>query len=332
MGKRLNQFNKQIEKRIEGWQEKTKKEEDPLKEYEDLMQGKKVFPIAFDGCDTDGTFSTIKDDIMVILDRESLAESPAFRQSWVRRMVGFEFDVTVKSVDREEKKVYVRPVHKATPIKEQLIREIIQELNAGNNPVVWGRITSVKEEVATVDILGQHILGLVNCVNWSNSYIRNLKEQCFPGEFYQFVIHNAKKKESGKQQAFYLDRKPLAGDPWKQLNLEHIHPGGMLLVKCIDRPQGKTYWWGTCGLAPEIEIMGDYEDKRIDIVRGLSYKCRIKTLKVDGEPKERMFKVVPIDISDQDRDRYRKLRAEKQRIQRKELEVGEMGVDLTELP
>lgn len=325
MGKQLDRLNQRWDEKVERYKE-AHQTEDPLRTYERYLAEGKVFTAAFAGCDKDGTFSSlVEGGIMMVLNKESLHEVPAFRANWVRHMVGFEFDVMVDSISEDKRTVYVKPVRKSRPLKEQLEGEIIRELNDGNMPIVWGQITSVKPDTATVDILGQHIMGVVKAANWSNSYVRNLTDHVTAGEVHKFQVHAAAKKRQGKPRAFWLDRKPFTGDPWKEIPMDYVHEGAIILVKCIDRPEEKSYWWGTCNLIPNIEIQGDFT-KRVDVVRGLSYKCRVKKIDIPDNHKDRKFKVIPLSISDQDKDVYHKYLAEKKKAEKAALDAQETGI------
>ena len=82
------------------------------------------------------------------------------------------------------------------------------------------------------------------------------------------------------------------------------------MVRCVEKPVGKTYWWGVSERTPGIEIMGDFTVKlgNKDIIEGITYKCKIKEIEVSDNHKRNRFTVIPFGVSDDDVEKVEAVR------------------------
>ncbi|MCR5720559.1 MAG: hypothetical protein K6F84_08335, partial [Lachnospiraceae bacterium] len=88
----------------------------------------------------------------------------------------------------------------------------------------------------------------------------------------------------------------------------------VVIVKCKDKPWGKSYWWGTCDLLPDIEIMGDYSNKfpaengpgEPVMYTGFSYICKIVEIRISPDGRNK-FKVAPFAVSPEDEEAFNNL-------------------------
>ena len=284
-----------------------KTKEEALRLYEKRQEAKEIFKCCFDACDLDGTFSGIDScGILVLMLGIEVKETlPNFQPYKMARMLGIEMNVKVAKVDREKDCVYVvlEPAKAGESTKSILASEIAKEVNAGKRPVVWGRITNIIPQRATVNILGYNILGLIDVRYWQGCYTRSLESVCVNGDYYQFEVVKAAPRKEGKDTAWILDRTEVGGNPWLDFPVEALSPGATILVRCVDKPVGKTYWWGVSDRVPGIEIMGDYTNNlpsSYGIMVGLTYRCKVKSLVVSGERKDNRFQVVPFAVSEGD--------------------------------
>ena len=215
--------------------------------------------------------------------------------------------VKIVAIDEETNTVYVRSSYsKQSSTKGQLVKEIFDELKAGNTIKVYGRAVNVDERRVTVDILCQGIRGVCLAANWSKAYTRFLTQHCKKGEFYEFEIVKRLPRNKNKDIAFSLSRKEITTDPWDEIS-PSISERDVLTVKCIDRPVGKTYWWGVSNAIPNIEIMGEF-NRQNEACRqmrvGFTYQCVIKQFNKE----EHILKVTPFDIANKDAETERALK------------------------
>ncbi len=221
------------------------------------------------------------------------------------RLIGNLMSVDVVSIDAEANTVYVSPNDKvsthADNEKAQVLKEINVELKEKGKIRVNGRIVSVKENRAIVDILNMGISGICYAREWKGTYTRDMRDFCKVGDIYDFEIIGKEKRYN--RQEYILSRRQITPDPWKQIPEDLLEVGAVILVECVEKPKitdpknpnyGKevSYWWGRSISVPDIEIQGNYlEDKHLTVLVGVTYKCRIKKLNLEKHE----FQVTPFE-------------------------------------
>lgn len=319
---RLYELNKSIENKL-GYREEAvehRKEEkavvqkgSALEKYEDYLTKDAEFQMAFDNLGKDGTFSCYDGDCFLLLPLENDGKSyDEYSIRSIDRMIGKPFHVKVEKIDAEKKRVYLTIAGKSKLDREQAIKnsvnkEIEKILTRGSHPRVWGRIIKVEEGRALVDILDQNILGFIYIAHWQDGYVPSFKSVCKEGEYYQFDIERPAPKQGRKRTAWILSRRRIEGNPWKELDFTGIEEGAVMVVKCVDKPIGKPYWWGQADRLPGIAIMGDYNSKfnvQKGLVNGLKYYCKIVEFKNGSTPRDRKVKVTPFDVIPEDKDTW----------------------------
>lgn len=320
----LDKVNRKIEKEIG----ETAKEfgttayetRDLFEKYEQMLKDKTVFSVQFDSCGRDGTFVGSDKDtglLFVMPGNSTIEHLSYFKPHMASLMVGYQFDVRVAKVDRETRRIYVESSHerRARTTKSQIISALLREINTGKKPKVWGKVISVSGQYANVDILGEHVLGLIKVTHWGKQYVRNLETVCQVGAYYEFHVKDALPKKKDKQQAFLLDRTELAYDPWDDVPMDVLREGTVICVKCIETPADNRFWWGCSPIAPGIEILGKFPRQagKLHIIAGMTYMCKIKQIRrasdvepQDGEKNDNVFVVIPFAVAEQDAARYQK--------------------------
>jgi len=284
--------------------------EKAFRKYEACMKENGVVTICFDACDIDGTFSTYDNGILIKLPGSSVKEAQDEVDVYTTaRMLGINFSLKITEVSRENNQVIcsVPGSTKATvkrTVKSEIQKEISKIIEKGESPLVWGRITNVQPRRALVDILGQGVLGIIDVSHWQKCYTRSLIGMCKEGEFYQFEIKKKAPKKAGADTAWMLSRREITKNVWDEIDYKNLQPGGNLLVRCIEKPEGKSYWWGQSDRLPGIELMGDFTDKinpSTVLLEGITYKCKIKEIFISKEDyKKNKFSVIPYGIDEQD--------------------------------
>lgn len=281
-----------------------------FKKYEECMHSGMKIEVVFDACDVDGTFTVYDNGVLVVLPGEDVA---ALRGDVdvhaTSNMLGIKLALNVASVDRENQKVVCEIPRTAKKqaknvIKDSIQKQISASIKNGNKPLVWGKIMRVEPRRVLVDILGQGVLGIIDLAHWQKSYTRSLVGMCEVGDYLQFEIVKQAPKLQGKDNAWILSRKNITETAWDAIDYDSLKPGGNILVKCIEKPVGKTYWWGVSDRTPGIEIMGDYTAKFTptkNMLEGITYKCKIKDVSVgEGENARNLFTVIPFGVIQDD--------------------------------
>lgn len=172
-----------------------------------------------------------------------------------------------------------------TTAKEAVSRELDMRLARGEEPIVWGRVTKVRDRDIMVDLCDVGILGELGAASWQAAYTRSLVGLVREGDYYQFQVTGKSEGQKGKQTMYFLSRRKLAGDLWELANLAELEAGQQIVVTCTEVPDGKTYWWGTSERLPGVQVMCDYSQKyvaNVTIFPGIKYICRVKRIdKVD---------------------------------------------------
>ncbi len=281
-----------------------------FKKYEDCMHSGMRIDVVFDACDVDGTFTVYDRGVLIVLPGEDVA---AVRGDVdvhaTATMLGIKLSLNVVSVDRENQKVVCEIPSSAkrqvkNVIKDSLQKQISTSIRNEKRPLVWGKIMRVEPRRVLVDILGQGILGIIDRAHWQKSYTRSLMGMCEIGDYLQFEIIKQAPKFAGKDDAWILSRKDITEDAWDKIDYESLKPGGNILVKCIEKPVGKSYWWGVSDRTPGIEIMGDYTPKfspTKNMLEGITYKCKIKDVCINkGGDARNLFTVIPFGVAQDD--------------------------------
>lgn len=311
MGRALKAANKKIAEKVGFNKEQEERKKLDYEKYESLLEKKQAFDVQFSSCSPDGTFSTEADGLYIVMQGDSTVKHmPYFKPELRTVLLGYTFNVRVSSIDKENGRIYVESTKQARSEKSSIVREIITELDKGNYPVVWGKVTSVKDNVAFVDILGENILGRVDIFHWQKTFIRHLSAACSVGEYYQFQVTSTLHRK-GMERLFLLEHRNLADNPWKHIPLDIVVPNAVVKIKCIELPEGKNYWWGTTAFAKGIEVMGNYPTTaklaNLRVVPDITYNCKVITIRVDEEDvKKNMFKVIPFSVVEEDKEKYEK--------------------------
>ena len=312
MGKLIEQISEELKKdplfigrskpEEEAQVKKTKKEkeeekariEEALAPFLEAESAHEKFDVVFGYADDAGNlYATDDNGIRVILLAEELKKDLDWYRSWVKdKFIGTPFTVTVAKIDRKNGIVHVQSGRSIrSPERAKLLKEIDSELKKGM-PVVPCRVASVQDDAAYMEICGSRILGICNVANWSKAYTRKLKSAVKTGDIIEFAIEKKLPKRDGADVAYALTRKPLTKDPWEMIPEDLFKKDAVLMVKCIDRPEQKSYWWGTSPLVPDIEIMGKYNDNfEGGVMTGVVYKCKIREIDLE----KRRFRVSPFE-------------------------------------
>lgn len=298
MPKIIDSYNQKIKKSLETTHPIVNigVSENPYEIYQKLMESGDRIQVIFSAGDDNGNLSYTENSITVILPYEELIKSaPSYEPRLKSHYMGVPIDVKVDKIDEENNFIYLRSgreVIDENMLKRMAIRELLSELEKGKTPRVMGRIVSVKENVAYVSILNLNILGVIRTKNWQKSYVRKLEDVTKPGDWSEFEVIGSR-KDKGRQTSFKLSRTNLTNDPWTEVRDEYLQEDTVLTVRCIDKPDNKSYWWGLCDSIKDIYIMGDYNNHgTVTIMNGASYLCKV--VKADRE--KHILKVIPFSM------------------------------------
>ena len=276
------------------------------KMYLVYLENDQVFDVVFTSVDPDATFSAVDGNVKVVLTHEEFMKVAKSSSTYATaNLLGVTMQAKVLRVDMEENKVYVQlagatKLSYEANMRTEINDELARNLAMGKKPIVWGVIKRVTKNKILVDILGRGILGFLNKSNWSKDYVRNMEAVCKPGEFFQFEVYGRAQKMEGKPPAWILGRKNLTISAWDTLDVEGLKEDGVILVRCIEKPVGKTYWWGVSDRVPGIDILGDFTSKFPDersIYVGITYKCKVRRVDKEGRKiSVRPFAIIPADL------------------------------------
>lgn len=308
MGNILDRLNKEIYTEISGEPAADKKQEygTVIEKYLEYAKNNKVFDVVFSSVDTDATFSAVDGNVSIILDHEEFMKVAKSSSTYATaNLLGVTMQAKVLSIDEVDRKVYVE-LAGATKLgyeanmRNEINDELARSLAKGNKPVVWGVVKRVTKDKILVDILGKGILGFLNKANWSKDFVRNMEAVCKVGEYFQFEVYGRAQKMEGKPTAWILGRKNLTTSAWENLDVEGLQEDGVILVRCTEKPIGKTYWWGVSDRVPGIDVLGDFTSKfpnERSIYVGITYKCKIRRLDKEGKKiSVKPFEVIPADL------------------------------------
>lgn len=277
--------------------------------YEEILRTNKLITVTFGSYDAKGNYEAVDGDKLIILED---AEMRKYGQenSFKQKTIFLNRPICVKVLRIDGNCVYVTPAGSTEyalkhSTKELINSEIERSLANGNSPVVFGRVISVRPNSITVNILDADIIGFLSRSNWSALYTRTMEGICKEGDYFQFeVVRRADKKEGTNAKVWRLSRKKIAPNPWDFVNMETLQEGNILVVKCTEKPEGKSYWWGVTDRLPGVEVMGDFTfnyAKNKGMFVGLSYQCKVDKIVKNTKNNGYNVKVVPISVIEEDR-------------------------------
>jgi hypothetical protein len=306
MAKLVSKLSNEMMKMVPATEKKGGKADpvDHLEKYKELKKGNEAFEVIFSFIDPNGDLIA-KDEsgVTIILKGDDLSkELSYYNEKRHGLFLGSAFTVKVSSVDEENNTVHVKNGRsQRSSVKNQVIREIMKEIKDDKKLKIVGRVMQVNRKRVLVDVLGKGILGICEVKHWSKSYVKYLDEACKKGDVLEFdIIGTMPKEEKYNQIAFSLSREAYEADAWKEVPAEYSKPDAVIVVRCVDVPQGKEHWWGVSGMIPGIELMGDFTRKygKASLIKGVTYKCKITQVDLDAH----VFKVVPFEVADSDAD------------------------------
>ncbi len=297
-------MNKLLERMNNSLQEKENKKhevetvgsEDHLELYRSLLESQSPIECKFISADQDGAqLSVDSNGVTLKMLKEDMKLSGYQRRSG--SMLGVNLTVVVKDIDEQNNTVYFAMSRGKSTIADTLNLEIKNDLAKGNPVRLAGRVIKVfpaspnKAGNAWVRLLDQDVIGNIDVRDWAPVFTRKLEDVCLLNEVYEFDVlgRYTTHKKTGKT-IWKLSRKNITPDPWAALPVA-FKEGNVMLVKAVEKPKDKSYFWGTSPLTPGINIMCNYPSD-VQVVIGAYYKCKIDRLNID----ERFFRVSPFAV------------------------------------
>lgn len=302
MGKLINRFNEELHKDsgttstvlMPDMELADTDKNDYLERFRLCQKEKGVFEVSFSYADTEGNlYATDENGVRIVFKKDEILKGMSYYNAYHKdSYLGTSFLVKISDIGVDGVVYVTSAQSNRNTTKSRIMSEIFKELKKGNQPVVAGKVIDVTPKRATVNILCQGILGIVNVENWQKGYIRYLTEAVKAGDIIDCAVVGQRERIKGKDIAFNLSREPLTKDPWETLP-KSLEEGGVITVKCIDKPNGKWFWWGKSASAPGIEIMCDFNNNLGPIMVSGVYKCKIDRI----DPKKHVLKVIPFAVS-----------------------------------
>lgn len=295
-------MNKLLERLNAGMQQKEERKgenievDDGLELYKSLLESQKPIECKFVSSDQDGTQIAIdQNGVTLKMLKEDMKLSNYQRRSG--SMLGANLSVTVKDIDEQNNTVYFAMSRGKSTMSDTIEAEIRNDLAKGRPVRLIGRVMKVfpasanKSGNAWVRLLDHDVIGNIDVRDWAPVYTRKLEDVCQVGEVYEFdVLGRFTTHKKTRKTIWKLSRKNITPDPWNTLPVA-FKEGNVMLVKAVEKPKDKSYFWGTSPLAPGINIMCNYPSN-LQIVIGAYYKGKIDRLSID----DRFFRVSPFAL------------------------------------
>ena len=285
--------------------------EEILASLEKMIGGDDTVTVTFDAIDSNGSMTAMKEGILYILPASELLLDAGGRAS--AKLLNKKYKFGIREVDYDERRVYLKLSGESLKEQEASVRnlinkEITKELSKKHQVLVWGRITSIKNGCAYVDIFDKGIQGVCHVAHWQKSYTRNIEDYAKVGDYFQFEVYKRYTAKGGVI-AWRLGRKHITKDAWENIDLTAVEVGSAIKVCCMEKPVNKTYWWGHCDRFPGIEIMCDFGSDPFTqfdaskIYVGISYICNVLAIDVG----KKVFKVIPFGVIEDDKKAFLKI-------------------------
>lgn len=271
--------------------------EDSLELYKSLLESQKPIECKFISADQDGTqIGVDANGVTLKMLREDMKLSNYQKRNG--SMLGANLSVVVKEIDEENNTVYFAMSRGKSTISDTINTEIKNDLAKGRPVRLMGKVIKVfpasgtKSGNAWVRLLDQDVIGNIDVRDWAPVFTRRLEDVCIVNEIYEFDVlgRYTVHKKTGKT-IWKLSRKNITPDPWESLPVA-FKEGNVMLVKAVEKPKNKSYFWGSSPLTPGIQIMCNYPSD-IPIVVGAYYKGKIDRLNIE----EKFFRVSPFAVT-----------------------------------
>lgn len=312
-----NQNRRYLEKKM---REKEGNAYSTLSSYVEAKENGSVLSIRFDYADADGNLSvTDTEGVVIALSASNFQAGVSYYNERIKaHFLALDVACVVDSIDEVNKVVYVKPFSGAFDMSKALQAEIgkavarrdkaLEKGEEAEPVLVWGTIRKISANgrEAFVDILSQGIQGKISVAAWQTSYLRDLRAVCVENGVYQFEV--IRRKDHSKYSTWILSREKITPNPWEVVKQDGIRVNDVMVIKVLDKPEGKSYLWGVSPRYKGIEIMMDY-NSNISLAVGISYKCKVKAIDVDNK----IFKVVPFAVADEREEVVRLLSSPKKK-------------------
>jgi len=288
----IDRYNRAFEKKIKEGNRGGLIKEDIFSEYKKSMNAKAPLEMCFEFADEDGNlYYKDENGVSVVLKREVFEKDvPYYSKSVKDRFIGLNLMVKVDSIDEENRTVYTSSSVDKNMVKGSVIKGIFKCLRSGEKLATYGDVIAVYRNKVLVNILQRGVFGIIDIRNWQDSYVRDLTRVVKVGDTVKFDIIGEAPRKKHKDYAFICDRRPYAPDPWSLI--PDLTKGSTLLVQCIEKPAGKSYFWGISKMTPGIEVMCDY-NPNLRIMNSCVYKSKV----LEFDRSKRILKVVPFELA-----------------------------------
>lgn len=296
MNQLLERLNNNMKTKVENNPAAAEKS-DFLSAYKALMESGEPINVKFVSVNSDGThLATDDNNVNLRMLKEDMHLNTY--QKRAGSMLGVNLTAVVKDIDEESNTVYFAMSRKKSTISATVVSEIRKDL-ARKRPVrIYGKVLEVFPAKgralgnAWVRLLDQDVIGNIDVRDWAPYFVHNLEDVCIEGETYEFDVIGVYSTDKKTGNTIWkLSRRDIAADPWKMISEDDFAVGNVILIKAVEKPEGKSYFWGTSPLVPDISIMCNYNSK-FRITNGAYYKCKIDKLDIPN----RFFRVSPFEV------------------------------------
>lgn len=294
----LASYKQQYKQRIKGRKPLTNEEvqarEKALQHFEKMQKTRALMHCSFDMIDGDGNLIFVDDNqIEYFLSEEDLATAyPTYTKETRSAMLGVPIQVYIKEI--QNTRVILESASVFVPVEErrkELERILSYRVYHKNYPEIMGTVTEVQPNRVFVDIFDSGVIGIIPTLYFRKEFTRDLRQFFKVGEVITGRVVKKKSRTEGEERHWIISTVKYTQDPWKNIP-PNITEDSIINIKCIQIPQGKTYFWGVSNLVPGIEIMSDFGGGKLQIEVGGIYKCKIRKISVE----EKKFQVVPFGV------------------------------------
>lgn len=264
-------MNNNEDKTITGFIKEKDKAEETLNIYIEKMKSKDVFDFKFATADKQGNLSININGVKVRLDNIDI-KGKIYEPRYRLMALSKTYKVVVKSVDKENKEVFVSHRKARSITREKLIKEIDNAIKNKEQIEVLAIVDYVKESnnYCLIDIGGVGIRGKIKVGEWSSTYTSNYKRAAKHGDIIRVVVMSSGMFDG--KVTFDCSRKAaLDENLWKGIE-ERMAKDTAVNVTCMIKAANN--FWGEIEGLDEINVYCEYPDadKNLFIAEGITYQ------------------------------------------------------------
>lgn len=302
-----------------GFEEQDEIDVSELEMYQAFCDSKTTFNVGFAAITPEGDYYVSVGEnscLVIIMKKEDASrwEHSEIERNKRANLLGIDIGVRVKSIDTENKIIYVEAIKDNRNIRrEQIAAELEEyfaaatmnksEMSVPVNCVVVG----VYDYYVVADIAKAGVMARISLGNWANYYIRDIHAIVRRGDVIKVnITGKARMRTISGVQAWEAEHRSYTLDPWSKVDTKRVGKDSVIVAECTGAEPSFNRFWGrpvdNSVLPNNLELLGDMKsgDDAVRPEEGKFYKCTVVRI----IPERRILRVRAYQELLEDRNKF----------------------------